>query len=97
MGRSQNEAVCGGFLVDPRDSADVGVLRTAVEAAMEMKPFVGQGIGSWCETVTKVATSTGQSVDFEFNGTPVLVHPGEKADDVHRRWYMTRRLMGHGI
>jgi hypothetical protein len=62
-----------------------------------MTVWGGTPISQACAEAVKIATETGETVDFEFNGTPVAAQPGEDDSSVFRRFWMTRRLRGHGI
>lgn len=48
--------------------------------------FAGSHISTVCEAATKLADEKNSEVTFEFNGTPVLVQPGESVGDVEKRW-----------
>lgn len=47
---------------------------------------IGSHIASACEAAAEEARSSGDQVCFDFNGTEVVVNPGEDPSVPHQRW-----------
>ncbi len=54
---------------------------------MEYKVDCGENIDYACRAALKLANKHGAAVEFTFNGTRVMVHPGELWRTIRARWY----------
>jgi hypothetical protein len=53
---------------------------------MKLETYGGNHISDVCQQAVELARSKSEDVTFEFNGTKVVAHPGETADQVQARW-----------
>ena len=53
---------------------------------IKLETFAGQHIRAVSEKALATANDKSTDVEFEFNGTTVIVRPGESADDIVARW-----------
>ena len=52
-----------------------------------MYPQAGSYLGDVCRDAANEAEQANDEVEFTFDRTGIIVRPGEKAEDVEKRWH----------
>lgn len=53
---------------------------------IQMDSFAGSHISSACQKAVERAKEANDSVRFDFSGTEVIAHPGDKPEDLEAKW-----------
>jgi hypothetical protein len=64
---------------------------------LELDNLAGTHIAQACARAVALADDTREGVRFEFNGTEVVAHPGDSADQLEKKWHADFEAAGKAL